>query len=64
MEDNRLSGMDAICAYFGRSAPTILKLVREEQFPAEKIMGVWESEKSLIEIWRLRKIEGRKEKAA
>lgn len=51
-----LSGMKAICEYFDRSAPTILKLIREEGFPAQKIRGEWESDTELVDKWRLGKI--------
>ena len=51
-----LSGMKAICQYMNRSEPTILKLIREEGFPAKKICGGWESDTDLIDRWRRKKI--------
>ena len=51
-----LSGMKAICQHMKKSDVTILKLVREEGFPAKKIGGTWESDTELIDRWRRVKI--------
>ena len=51
-----LSGMKAICQYYGKSEPTILKLIREEDFPATKIGGEWSSDADLIDDWKKAKI--------
>ncbi len=54
-----LSGMSAICKYCSRAEPTILKWIREEDFPARKIGGgIWESDTGLIDDWRVKKITG------
>ena len=46
-----LLGMKSICGYFGRSEPTVLALIREQEFPACKIAGGWVSDKDLIRLW-------------
>jgi len=54
----QLSGMLEICKYYPRSESTILKLIREMDFPAKKITeGIWESDTELIDKWRLEKIQ-------
>jgi len=45
--------MKAICNYMNRHDTTILKLIRDNDFPAKKIMGVWESDKGMIDEWRV-----------
>ncbi len=47
-----LTGMKEICGYINRSEPTVLDLIRKQDFPAKKIGGVWESSKSLVDTWR------------
>lgn len=47
-----LSGMKEICLYMNRSEATVLKLIRERRFPANKIGGIWESDRDEIEAWR------------
>lgn len=56
-DDTALNGMQAICDYCGKSQSTILKLIREEGFPAEKIGGEWSSDKKLIAAWRRKLIK-------
>ncbi|WP_428558569.1 MAG: helix-turn-helix domain-containing protein [Solidesulfovibrio sp. DCME] len=56
MHGTRLSGMQALCAYIGRSEPTVLKLIREGGLPAKKIRGEWTSDTEMIDEWRRRKI--------
>ena len=53
-----LSGMNEIAGYMRRSAVTILKLIRTQDFPAVKVGGVWESDKGLIDQWRREQITG------
>ena len=54
----QLSGMLAIRGYYNYSESTILKLIREMDFPAVKITGgIWESDTDLIDEWRLEKIK-------
>ena len=55
-----LPGMKAICAFCNRSEATILKWIREKDFPAVKITGSWESDQELIKAWRIKQIKGRK----
>lgn len=55
-----LKGMASICAYFDRSESTILMLIRTENFPAEKIGGIWESTTEKINEWRDNRIENKK----
>ena len=51
-----LSGMKEICSHMNRSEATVLKMIRESDFPAIKIGGVWESDKALVEKWRKEQI--------
>jgi len=51
-----LSGMKEISGYFRRSEATLLKLIRDEDFPARKFGGIWESDTELIDKWRREKI--------
>jgi len=59
MQKTALAGMKEICAYVGRSEPTVLGLIRKEGFPAKKIRGEWTSDTALIDKWRRRKISGK-----
>ncbi|MFH0995787.1 MAG: hypothetical protein V1844_09865 [Pseudomonadota bacterium] len=52
--DTHLSGMKAITEYAQRGEATILKLIRDYGFPAHKLLGIWESDKLLIDEWRLK----------
>lgn len=51
-----LLSMDEIEAYVGRSRRTIKKWVDEENFPAVKIDGRWESNTGLIDAFREKRI--------
>ncbi len=51
-----LSGMKEICRHMSRSEATILELIRDLDFPAVKIKGMWESDTELISQWRLEQI--------
>lgn len=51
-----LSGMDEITEYARRSSVTILDWIRNMNFPARKIGGIWESDTSLIDQWRREQI--------
>ena len=55
-----LIGMKAICIYTNRSEATVLKLIRDLDFPAVKIGGIWESDTDAVDGWRLEQIEGRR----
>ncbi len=46
-----LSGMQAIADYVNRSESTVLKLIRDADFPAKKIGGVWEAKKTKVDVW-------------
>lgn len=61
--ESALSGMKEITAFVGRSEATVLEWVRKYGFPAKKISGQWESDRTLIEKWRLRQIETRSNEA-
>jgi len=54
-----LSGMKQICQFMGRSEATMLMIIRDMDFPATKICGIWESDTELADQWRLRQINGR-----
>ncbi len=60
-----LSGMKEITVYCRRSEATVLKWVRECDFPAEKIGGVgWESDSEVIDEWRKKRLRDRLHKVA
>ena len=52
----KLDGMKSICDYEKRSEATMLKLIREEDYPAKKIGGIWQSDTGVIEKWRKERI--------
>lgn len=56
-----LSGMTAIRDFcrainMQSSEVTIVQLIKEEDFPAKKLGGVWESDQDLIIQWRKRRL--------
>ena len=51
-QDGALQGMKEICRYMGKSENTILRLIREKEFPAQKIAGEWVSDIIVIAYWR------------
>jgi len=51
-QDGALQGMKEICRYMGKSENTVLKLIRQKEFPAQKIAGEWVSDIGLIADWR------------
>jgi hypothetical protein len=53
VSETALVGMAEICEYVRRSDATVLKLIRDEGSPAKKIGGIWESDKLLIDEWRV-----------
>ena len=59
-QDGALQGMKEICRYMGKSENTILRLIREKEFPAQKIAGEWFSDASLIAEWRKSIINGKR----
>jgi len=61
--DTALIGMKMICQCVDRSEATVLKLIRDEGFPAVKIGGIWESDRGLIASWRKIKISAGQKQA-
>lgn len=49
--------MQEITEYTGRNRATIKRWIREDNFPAVKIDGRWESNTDLIDEFRRRRIE-------
>jgi hypothetical protein len=61
-DDGVLTGLKEICCYVNRTRGTVLRLVRDEGLPAEKIQGVWYSDRALIVAWmrgRIRPVKGK-----
>ncbi len=59
-----LSGMKEICRYTARSESSVLIFIRDCDFPATKLGGVWESDTELIDTWRLDQIRASGKKRA
>jgi predicted DNA-binding transcriptional regulator AlpA len=55
-QDGALQGMKEICGYMGKSESTIIRYIKERDFPASKIGGEWVSDVALIADWRKRQI--------
>lgn len=53
-QDGALQGMKEICRYMGKSETTILRYVRNLEFPAQKVGGEWVSDVDLVGKWRKR----------
>jgi len=47
-----LVGMEEIKKYYPRGRKLILRLIKEEGFPAKLVNGTYESDKALIDEWR------------
>lgn len=57
MKERRiLTGSKEIQSYVGRSWKTIYKWIKNKNFPAVKIDGIWESDTELIHEWRKKQI--------
>ena len=54
----QLIGMKAICGYVNRSESTVINWIRDMDFPATKIGGIYEAEKDEINTWRKRLANG------
>ena len=54
---NTLLTMQEITAYTGRNRATVKRWIAEENFPAVKIDGRWESNTELIDEYQRRRIE-------
>ena len=52
----RLTGVDAIRQYLGRSWGTIHGWIETKEFPARKLDSYWESDTELIDEWRREQI--------
>lgn len=53
-----LTGMKAICTHMNRSEATMLALIREYDFPARKLRGIWETDTELVDEWRKEFVRG------
>ncbi|MBU0994691.1 MAG: hypothetical protein KJ737_19530 [Proteobacteria bacterium] len=51
-----LTGSKEITGFVGRSWKIIYRWIKEKDFPAKKIDGVWESDTELILEWRTNQI--------
>ena len=56
-QEKILVGMKEIEQYVGRPGNTIKLWIRDNNFPAVKINGRWESNTELIDTYRRRRIE-------
>jgi len=52
-------GMGFISDYVKRSDATVLKWIRELEFPAVKIGGIWESTTEAIDEWKTKLVNGK-----
>lgn len=52
LQSPALIGLKEICKYARRSESTLLRMIREEGFPARKIGGNWQSTTNLIDEWQ------------
>jgi hypothetical protein len=61
-----LIGMDEICTYVRRSAPTVLRWIRCRNFPAwQDGRGcIWQSDRLLIDDWNRAQAENARRGAA
>lgn len=62
-ESTALSGMKAIQSFCGSiglksSEVSVIDMIKNEEFPAKKLGGIWESDKELIVKWRKDRISG------
>ena len=55
-EKKFLIGLDEISDYYGRSKTVVKDLIRNDNFPAVKVHGRWESSADLIDRYRIQKI--------
>ena len=58
-----LIGMKEICDFMNRSETTILKMIRELDFPAKPVGGIYEADKKEIKKWRKKILGDEKEKS-
>lgn len=54
VEGRFLVGMKDICQYTCRSESTVLAWIRDMDFPAKKVGGIWESNTKMIDVWRIK----------
>ncbi|MGE4293946.1 MAG: hypothetical protein AB7E32_17275 [Desulfovibrio sp.] len=64
MSETALVSMAEICMYVRRSDATVLKLIQDEGFPAKKIGGIRESDKLLVDEWRVQVLRRSRVKGA
>lgn len=57
MKDRVLTGKKRITGFVERSWKTVRRWIEEEEFPAKKMDGVWESDADLITEWRVKQIK-------
>jgi predicted DNA-binding transcriptional regulator AlpA len=57
IEYTALLGMKEISNHMRMSESTVLKLIREEGFPAKKVGGQWISDITAIKKWRIAVLE-------
>jgi hypothetical protein len=55
-----LTGVKEITRYAKRSWMTVKIWIKEDDFPARKIDGVWESMTDMVDEWKAKKIQGQK----
>jgi len=60
LDKNILIEKRAICKFVGRGWATVENWILNENFPARKIAGRWESDTELILAWRRKQIMSRK----
>lgn len=58
--DSVLVGLKDISVYAKVSVSTLRKFIAREGFPAGKIGGGWQSDKTLIDRWRLDRVQNLK----
>lgn len=51
----KLIGMKQICNYVNRSEVTVLDWIRTMDFPALKVVGIYEADTDKIDRWRERR---------
>jgi len=61
-----LSGMTAIRDFnrsinLASSEASVIQMIRDEEFPAKKLGGIWESDKDMIIAWRKSRLVSKKE---
>lgn len=55
-ESDGLRGLTRIAAFAQYGQNTVKRMIEQERFPAIMVDGAWESSKTLIDEWRIRRI--------